>query len=75
MTRLNGREPKKPREADKGLGCALDTAGTPGSSVRMLSASFPHKTATSGKGDPSGAPGGFVVGEEELDLTFSVTRV
>ena len=33
-TRLYGREPKKPREADSGLGCALSTVGHPGQQGR-----------------------------------------
>ena len=48
LTRLNGREPKKPRSADIGLGCTLSTRGVSPSSGRMLCASRPQSSATSG---------------------------
>ena len=48
LARLNGREPKKPRSAEFGLGCADSISGTPSSSGARLRASRPHKIATSG---------------------------
>ena len=48
LTRLNGRDPKKPRSADIGLGCTLSTRGVSPSRSRTLCASRPHSSATSG---------------------------
>ena len=49
LARLNGREPKNPRLADSGLGCArLDRPAWLPSSGRRLAASRPHRIATSG---------------------------
>ena len=48
LTRLNGLDPKKPRSADIGLGCALSTRGTSPSSAVAVCASRPQSTATNG---------------------------
>ena len=48
MTRLNGREPKKPRYAESGEGCADSTDGIAPSSGFSDWASAPHRIATHG---------------------------
>src|SRR5690606_38155549 len=48
FARLNGREPKKPPEADSGLGCAERITGLLFSSGSSAPASLPHKIDTSG---------------------------
>ena len=48
FTRLNGRDPIKPRCADNGLGCGLAITGTPPKNGKAAAASRPHNTATRG---------------------------
>src|SRR5690606_18330198 len=56
LTRENGREPKKPRCAESGLGCGLSITGTDPSAARAERASRPHSTATSGPPRATRAP-------------------
>ena len=48
LTRLNGRDPKKPRLADSGDGCTDSTHGTGASSGLSDWASRPHRIAAHG---------------------------
>lgn len=47
LTVLNGREPKNPRRAERGLGCAELTMWACGMNTAADCASLPHNTATS----------------------------
>ncbi|KDQ01029.1 hypothetical protein EN35_26030 [Rhodococcus qingshengii] len=48
FARLNGREPKNPREAESGDGCADSMIGVSPSIGARVAASRPHKIATIG---------------------------
>ncbi len=48
LTREKGLDPKNPRWADKGEGCADSTQGTWPSMGLSVAASLPHKMAASG---------------------------
>ena len=53
FARENGRDPKKPREADKGLGCGDSMIAAFVSSGLSVCALRPHRIATKGFGLPS----------------------